>query len=259
MGRLLAMGLVVVVGAAICVFDAAAQPVRTSCPAPGAQAVRLVAGGRHFGGEVLGQGTVAIAYAHDADSTFCTWQPAALYLARHGFRVLIFNYPVSPFLSNTGHYPKGTFRFDLDLAAAVAHLRAGGAKKIVLGGDGVGGIGALAAARTLGRSVSAVFTLTAGGITGSTDTLGNASLADDLQGLRAVKHLRTPAFFLGGPSDQNVRALYRACTSSVKQWRKLPSAAFALDGFGLATWTTNTPATRQVRAAIVDFLRRESR
>jgi hypothetical protein len=259
MRRLWSLSSVVVVIAAICVLDAAARPVGTSCLARGAQAVRLLAGGRHFSGEVLGHGRVAVAYAHDADSSFCTWQPAALYLARHGFRVLLFDYPVDPFLSESRNYPRGTFRFDRDLVAAAAYLRAHGAMRVVLGGDGIGGIGALAAARTLDRSVSAVFTFTAGGITGRTDTLGNSSLADDLHGLRVVKHLRTPAFFLGAPSDRNVRALYRTCASKVKRWQRLPAAAFAFDGFGLATWTANTPATRRIRIALVDFLRRRTR
>jgi hypothetical protein len=225
-------------------------------PPEGGKAVRFRStDGKLLAGAVWGSGSVGIVAAHDADSRLCEWSRAARFLSRHGFRVLLFDYRTNPFLSESGSYPVGTFRFDHDIAGGVSFLRGLGSKEIVLGGDGVGGLAALVAAKELGNAVSGVFTLTAGGIKGTTDSLGDRAQPDDLDALAAVKQLPAPALFLGAASDTNVRALYRASVSSSKRWLVLPQSALRVNGFGMSAWSAKAGWARLARKKVISFIR----
>ncbi len=65
----------------------------------------------------------------------------------------------------------------------MAFLRGRGVRTVVLGGDGVGGLVALFTPRELGPAVARTFVLTAGGISGGTDTLGKPTNLGDLNAL----------------------------------------------------------------------------
>jgi pimeloyl-ACP methyl ester carboxylesterase len=246
--------LAVVAGAAAfsvwAAVGAAASPASTFVP------VRFAAGdGTELRGETVGRGPVGIVIAHDADASYGEWEPGAKFLGAHGYRVLLFDYAINPFLSQSAQHRQGTFRYDRDLVGAAAYLRRTGAKTIVLAGDGIGGLAALAAARELGRSVARTFVLTAGGITGQTDTLGDPGNPDDLNGLVAARGLETPLLVLAAKSDTNAGPLYRAAGAQIKREVTLPDAALKANGFGLAMWSSGAAWARSARAAVLAFLR----
>jgi hypothetical protein len=210
--------------------------------------------GSKLKGETFGQGKVGIVVAHDADSNYTEWEPAARLLSSRGYRLLLFDYAINPFFSqDTTKYPPGTFRYDRDIAGAVAYLRKTGSRTIVLAGDGIGGLTAIVAAQELGSQISRTFVLTAGGITGGTDTLGNPNNPDDLDALTAARYLKTPLLLLASHYDTNAGPLYRA-TASKKRLFTLPLTAFGLTKFGLDIWSSNTTWAKHARATILTFL-----
>ena len=246
--RVLALVVAVVLGAGA-VTAANTRSARSFMP------VKFPASdGKQIHGEVIGGGSVGIVIAHDADSTLAGWKPAARFLSLHGYRVLLFDYRRNPFDSQGGSYPRGTFRFDRDVAGGVRLLRRLGSRTIVLGGDGIGGLVALVTASELGNSVAGTFTLTAGSIKGGTDSLGDRSQPDDLDALAAVRHLETPVLFLAAGSDSNVRPLLRATAAANKRWYRLPEAALEANGFGMSMWTVGAPWAQRARATIIAFL-----
>jgi hypothetical protein len=254
--------LTLVAAVAVCVGWAAAaaaadgsEAVSTTPPAAASVLVRFAAtDGTKLKGEIIGRGPVAIVIAHDADASYSEWKPAARFLSGHGYRVLLFDYAIDPFLSQAGTQRRGTFRYDRDIAGAVAYLQRGGARTIVLGGDGIGGLAVLVAAAELGTSVSRTFVLTAGGITGSTDTLGDPSNPDDLNALAAAHGLKTPLLLVAAGSDTNAGPLYRAVAATHKQRVTLPESALKPNSFGLAMWTSNAAWARHARADVLAFL-----
>ena len=205
-------------------------------------------------GEVIGSGSTGIVIAHDADANFSEWEPAARFLSSHGYRVLLFDYRSNPFDSQLGPHPAGTFRFDRDVKGGIALLRRLGSTRIVLAGDGVGGLTALVVARELGSAVASTFVLTAGGISGSTDTLGDQSNPDDLDALAAVRYVTTPILFYAARSDTNAGPLYRAAATKSKRLFLLPQSALSQNSFGLSLWTTEAAWARKARAAVIAFM-----
>jgi pimeloyl-ACP methyl ester carboxylesterase len=217
--------------------------------------VRFTASDRvELRGETIGNGRIGIAIAHDADANFSEWEPAAQFLNRHCYRVLLFDYRSNPFESQSGQHSAGTFRFDRDIEGAVALLHTLGSKTIVLAGDGVGGLTALVVAHELGSAIASTFVLTAGGISGGTDTLGDPSQPDDLDALAAVRHVTTPILFIAARSDTNARPLYHTAATKNKRLFLLPESALSSNGFGLSLWTSNATWARDARAAILAFL-----
>jgi hypothetical protein len=213
--------------------------------------------GRKLDGETFGEGKVGIVVAHDADSNYLEWEPAARLLSGHGYRVLLFDYATNPFLSqgNT-QYPAGTFRYDNDITGAVAYLKHTGSSTVVLAGDGIGGLSVIVAAQELGTQISRTFVLTAGGISGSTDTLGDPNNPDDLNALTAAPHLTTPLLLLAARSDTNAGPLYKAAASTDKRLIRLPNSALNLNNFGLAALTSTANWAKHARTAVLIFLPR---
>lgn len=233
----------------LAVFSIDRQPASTPTPV-----TFRATDGTQLRGETFGQGSVGIVVAHDADSNYTEWEPAAKLLSSHGYRVLLFDYASNPFQSQTGRRPRGTFRYDRDMAGAVAYLRKTGAQTIVLAGDGVGGLTAIVTAQELGTQVSRTFVLSAGGITGGTDTLGDPSNPDDLNALTAARRLTTPLLVLAARSDTNAAPLYNATASKRKQLVRLPNSALTTNGFGLSVWTSTASWASHARTAIRTFL-----
>ena len=210
--------------------------------------------GKTIKGETIGTGRLGIVVAHDADSSYSSWEPAARFLSKHGYRVLLFDYRSNPFDSESGSHPRGTFRFDRDVTAGALLLRRLGAGHIVLAGDGIGGLVALVTAYEDGGPIDGVIALTAGSIKGTTDSLGDPGQPDDLDALAAVKRLAAPTLFLAAGSDTNVRPLYRADAATTKEWIRLPETALQTNGFGMSVWTANARWAGKARAAILAFL-----
>jgi pimeloyl-ACP methyl ester carboxylesterase len=212
------------------------------------------ADGKTIHGEVIGTGRIGIVAAHDADSSYSEWEPAARFLSAHGYRIVLFDYRSNPFDSESGSHPRGTFRFDRDVTGAASLLLRLGSKRIVLAGDGIGGLVSLVTAYEDGAPIVGVIALTAGSIKGTTDTLGDPSQPDDLDALAATKRLSAPVLFLAARSDTNVRPLYRAAATTTKQWIPLPESALRANGFGMSVWTATAPWAKSARASILAFL-----
>jgi pimeloyl-ACP methyl ester carboxylesterase len=249
----LIVGVVGVGGASAAV--AGGTPDLAAAEAATFEPVRFsAADGIRVSGELIGSGSVGIAIAHDADATLSEWEPAARFLATRGYRVLLFDYRSSPWDSQNGSHPASHFRYDRDLAGAVGFLRAEGVRTVVLGGDGVGGLVALVTAGELGAAVAGTFVLSAGGISGSTDTLGDPTNPGDLNALPAVRRLATPLLVIAAASDSNAGPLYRATAAERKQRVVLPESALQPNMFGLSMWTARAAWAQKARAAVLAFL-----
>lgn len=133
-----------------------------------------------------GRGAVAVAFAHESDSSLCSWVPYATELARSGVRVLV--------LDARGHGSSQDgpaarpVAWDLDVAAAAGHLRRTGAKRVALVGASAGGTAALVAAATAPH-VAAVASLS-----------GPAEFAS-MNAAASVPSLHVPVLYLVGALD----------------------------------------------------------
>lgn len=142
------------------------------------------ADGLRLSGTIYGSGTTGVALAHQTDGTQNTWRGFAQQLAAHGYMALAFDFRGRGLSAG----PADTAKEDVDLRAAVALLRAQGAKRIALMGASLGGAIALRVAAT--EAVAAVATLSA------VAWWPSQPVTDDL--LRAM---RTPKFFLNSETD----------------------------------------------------------
>ena len=113
-------------------------------------------------GVELGRGPNVVVLAHQggggAPGNLCAWVPYARSLARAGYRVLVFDHRG---FGSSGRPAKVSryLQVDLDVRAAVAVMRARGAKRIVLGGASLGGTAAIAAAAKIAPAVQGVFSI----------------------------------------------------------------------------------------------------
>lgn len=142
------------------------------------------ADGLRLSGTIYGSGTTGVALAHQTDGTQNTWRGFAQQLAAHGYMALAFDFRGRGLSAG----PADTAKEDVDLRAAVALLRAQGAKRIALMGASLGGAIALRVAAT--EAVAAVATLSA------VAWWPSQPVTDDL--LRAMC---TPKFFLNSETD----------------------------------------------------------
>ena len=115
----------------------------------------------------------------------CGWLPYAATLERAGMRVVAFDY------RGTGDSPvrrgRSPFAYGRDLTAAVAQLRADGAKRVAVVGASFGG----AVAMTYASGVEAVVSLS-----------GETALPQyHLDPLDAVSHLHAPLLIVGSRDD----------------------------------------------------------
>jgi alpha-beta hydrolase superfamily lysophospholipase len=83
-----------------------------------------------------GRGSTVIVLAHEGGSTLCGSLTYAATLVRAGFRVLAFDFRDYGLSGRSG---KHGLLLGNDLAAAVAHARAGGARRVFLTGASMGG------------------------------------------------------------------------------------------------------------------------
>ncbi|WP_155384512.1 alpha/beta hydrolase family protein [Catellatospora paridis] len=133
----------------------------------------------------VGTGDTAVVLLHQLDGTACQWYPFALILAQRGYRALA---------------PDITSRDAVDVAqAGIAHLRAGGAKRVFVIGASRGGTVALAASAATTPPVDGVIAL-------------SAPTVYDADALTAVTKLEAPTILIAGDLDgtfaEHARELY---------------------------------------------------
>ncbi|GHJ46973.1 hypothetical protein Cs7R123_43150 [Catellatospora sp. TT07R-123] len=141
-----------------------------------------------------GSGDTGVVLLHQVDGTMCQWYPYALVLAQKGYRTLA---------------PDITSRDAVEVAqAAIAHLRAEGAKRVFVLGASRGGTIALAAAAATTPPVDGVIAL-------------SAPTVYDANATTAVKTLAVPTIFAAGDLDgtfpDHARELYSLSVSTHKR------------------------------------------
>lgn len=155
------------------------------CVQPGDTPVRMTTkdGGSIYGLEV-GTGTTGVVFAHQYFSDHCEFMPLARELAGLGYRGLSIDLRGNG-LSRTGR----TNRLDLDVAAAVAHLRAEGVTRVKLVGASMGGAAVLVAGSWIRPAVEGVV------------SLSGPSYFRGMSALRAVQRSKVPMRFLVSRDD----------------------------------------------------------
>jgi dienelactone hydrolase len=208
------------------------QPTKTSattglpapglrCPGPNMPATTLLfssRSGARLDGALVGSGSIGAVLLSEYPGPYCGWWPYAVDLARHGVHVLLFDFHCQG-LSACGHDPRD---YVADADAAVAVLRAHGARSIALIGASLGGAIALAAAASQ-RPAALV------------DLSGEPNPAKIIPGLHLgpmqfAPHVHAPALFAVARGDRYVsanamRAIYHAAGSPAKTLRVLPQSA----------------------------------
>jgi pimeloyl-ACP methyl ester carboxylesterase len=168
--------------------------------------------GIRLSGEIVGRGPVGVVLVHQSNGTVCQWLPFARRLGRRYMAM-----PID--LRAHGRSPVGpdaTFdRYDIDVVAAVAALRARGAQRVFLVGASLGGTSVLVAASETH-------------VDGVVDLSGPAQYPP-LDAAAAMSHLTAPALFMAGAGDtefvNDTRALYAAAATTDKRLRVYPTTA----------------------------------
>jgi len=168
-----------------------------ACGIAGGQDVDLDAGreGATLHGVLAGEGATAVVLAHESGQDACDWAFYVPDLVGAGNLVLAVDL-------NT----VGDRRLDLDVAAAVAEVRARGAQRVVAVGASMGGTAAVAAAGAPGSGIDAVASLSAPGSFLEADALA------------AAPAVTVPALFVAAEDDgdavEDARAMADAATAS---------------------------------------------
>ena len=125
------------------------------CIRPGETPVQLTASdGAEVYGVELGSGSTGVVLGHQYLSDHCELIDFARRLAAAGYRALTIDF--RGFGASTGG---AAYRYDRDVAAATARLRADGATRVELVGASMGGTAVLVAASTIAPSVDEVVSL----------------------------------------------------------------------------------------------------
>ena len=199
-----------------------------------ADAVRL------YGIEV-GNGSVGVVLAHESPADLCGWLPYVATLTHAGVRVLAFDFRGfgdSQRPASTRKY----IAYGRDLRAAVAHLRAEGARTVFLIGASFGGAAALTYAPEL--PLAGVISLS-----------GEAQIPGaGLDALAAVPRLRAPLLIVGSRDDRylpvpDALRLLRRAGSRDKRTAFYPGA---FHGWQLVE---DAPYAGRVRALVLGWIR----
>lgn len=151
-----------------------------ACIKPGETPVHMkAADGATVYGVELGTGTTGVVLGHQYSSDHCEFMEFARELAASGLRALTIDFRYNG--ASTGG---NSSRLDLDIAAAVARLRADGASRVKLVGASMGGTAVLVAASRIMPPVDGVVSLS-----GPTYFRG-------LNAVQAVRRSRVPVRFL---------------------------------------------------------------
>ena len=164
-------------------------------------------------GAIIGSGSAGVVLANDVPHPICQLVAPATILARHGYRVLLFDY--------RGHGASAASdaagRLDLDVLGAVGELRHEGASRVVLMGS-YGGVAACVVAATEASAY-------VDGLVGFSPAAERGQYIggpfDPVGALRAAPRLRVPVLYVAALHDGFVpvpeaRRLYAATGSSDK-------------------------------------------
>jgi alpha-beta hydrolase superfamily lysophospholipase len=176
--------------------------------------------GTPLDGADLGSGAVGVVLAHQYPAELCGWWPFAVYLARHGMRVLLFDFRC--FGEST--CPSGNGSYVDDMLGAAAELRSRGAKRVFLMGASLGGTVAMMAGPQLSPPPAGVVSLS-----GEADLGYLAGGFTRLDALSAVPRLRAPFLEIMAKEDTAVsvadaRRLEQRAGSRDKRLIVLPAA-----------------------------------
>jgi len=199
---LLAAGCVIALAGAS--IGTAGLRARDFCRQKGETAVHLrAADGTPIYGVEVGTGKTGVVLGHQFLSDHCEWMDFARELAKKGYRALAIDFRGNG-LSRGGNGP----RLDLDVAAAVARLRADGATRIKLVGASMGGTAVLVAASRIRPAVDGVLSLS-----------GPARFSG-MDAVQAVRRSRVPVRFVADRNDgafaTDARTLERAAVARDK-------------------------------------------
>ena len=133
---------------------------------------------------------------HEGQASLCGWWPYAVHLAHEGFHVLLFDSRCAGEAPCSGGAGPGAET--MDVAGAVATLRAAGARQVALIGASHGGSVVLAAAATPPKGVRAVVALSA-------DELDReVSTTPPLSARASAPFVRVPVLVATGGHDRYV-------------------------------------------------------
>lgn len=178
---------------------------------------------------VVGTGAIGVVLANQTDNSVCQWLPFPSLLARHGMRVLAFDY------SNHGDA-------SAEVQAAARYLKGHGASHLVLIGASIGGAVVIDAGVHLRPEPDAVVSLSA-----VPEATTYPFPAD-------ARRLKSPIFHIGGNADQltrdarDTRALYQASPNPGKRLLLIEGTGHGVDYVGMY-------GSSQVRNAILAFIR----
>jgi pimeloyl-ACP methyl ester carboxylesterase len=136
-------------------------------------------------GVEVGSGTTGVVLGHQYFSDHCEFMAFARELAGLGYRALSIDFPGNG-LSGTGR----SNRLDLDVAAAVARLRADGATRVELVGASMGGTAALVAGSWVRPTVDGIV------------SLSGPDYFRGMNATKAVERSRVPVRFLVSRDDR---------------------------------------------------------
>jgi FAD/FMN-containing dehydrogenase/pimeloyl-ACP methyl ester carboxylesterase len=223
----------------------------TRCGLPDAQAKSLwfaARDGVQIDGVMVGSGPSGVVLAHQSQNDLCDFWPYAVFVSRHGLRVL----DIDLRCNGLATCPDGEAAEHLgdDVAGAVAELRRQGATSVALVGASMGGTASLVAGATTQPPVGAVVSLS-----------GPANF-QGMDAASAVAQLARPVLFVIARGDASVtvdevQSLYRATRATDKQLVVLEQARYD----GVHGWDLLTDANREwspIAEQVADFLERHA-
>ncbi len=234
MRRAVAFSALLVAALAATSLAVAAPSEKDYCLQPGERAVHMhAADGAPIYGVEVGRGRTGVVFGHQFLSDHCEWMDFARELAPSGFRSLAIDFRGNGF-SRGGNGP----RLDLDVAAAVARLRAEGVSRVMLVGSSMGGTAVLVAAARIRPPVAGVV------------SLSGPARYNGMDALAAVRRSHVPVRLIADREDgafgSDAQRLYRAAAARDKG---LFLVAQGLHGSSLL----NVP---KAKADLLAFLRR---
>lgn len=180
-----------------------------------------------------GSGTTGVVLGHQYFSDHCELMPLARELAGVGYRALAIDFRGNG-LSTGG----SSNRLDLDVAAAVARLRAEGATRVKLVGASMGGTAVLVAGSWVRPTVDGIV------------SLSGPYYFRGMNALRAVKRSRVPVRFLVSRDD---RPFASNATAMMRRSGARDKAILRLTGAGHGSSILAVPAAH---AYVLAFLGR---
>ena len=187
----------------------------------------------------LGNGPRALVLTHQTGGSLCDWWPYARTLAQRGYRVLAIDFVGSGESTTTSATPAYDVR---DVATAVRHLRATGARRVGVVGLSIGGTVAVVAAERVQPRLDAVVS-----ISGPAEYFG-------IDALPAAKRTTVPVLVVIAETDSGVdvtavKALAAATRGPGSKLVAVPGSAH-----GKVFLDPSTPGSPKVVTELTQFL-----